>query len=121
MCSWPFRPYTRWVVGKVLEIADEGDWECVVELAAGSAPITKELAERTRRRGLRLVVCDLDPDREAFESLERKHPGRVTPVYRPATNRYLRRAEGVLTAIRHWRIFFHRGHRRNSRLHRANR
>src|SRR6516162_10183961 len=69
-CSRPFRPYYCWVASEVQRAARESGCTTVVELGAGPAPITKLMARDPRSEGLRLVVCDLNPDRAAYSDLE---------------------------------------------------
>jgi hypothetical protein len=79
----PFRPYYSWVTTEVKrQIIDEG-YQNVVELGAGTAPITRLLARDPDLQGVRLIVCDLKPDIEGFRDLEARFPGRVSPVYEP--------------------------------------
>jgi hypothetical protein len=73
----PFRPYYSWVADEALCFAQEGGLRTIVELGAGSAPITRHMAEDPRSDGLSLVVCDFLPDRTAYEGLEKRYPGKV--------------------------------------------
>jgi hypothetical protein len=79
----PFRPYYCWVATELKRrIIDEG-YQNLVELGAGTAPITRLLARDPDLKDVRLIVCDLKPDVEGFSDLETKYPGRVIPVYEP--------------------------------------
>jgi hypothetical protein len=81
--SLPFRPYYRWVADEVLRAAQEFKCTRVVELGAGTAPVTRLMARDSRSEGLQLVVCDSNPDRTAYEELERAYPDKVFPCYEP--------------------------------------
>jgi len=79
----PFRPYYEWVAEEVKrQILKEG-YRNVVELGAGTAPNTRILAKDRSLGDVRLFVCDLNPDTEAFNDLAKKHAGRVTPIMEP--------------------------------------
>jgi hypothetical protein len=79
----PFRPYYAWVADELLRAAKAEGHTTLVELGAGPAPITRLLAQDPRSDGLRLVPCDLFPDRAAYEALAASHPGKVVPRYEP--------------------------------------
>lgn len=79
----PFRPYYRWVADEVLRVANAGGFTTLVELGAGPGPITRLLAKDPRSAGLRLIPCDRNPDRLAYESLAREYPGKVVPRFDP--------------------------------------
>lgn len=81
--SVPFRSYYQWVANEVTEFATENRIENIVELGAGTAPITKLLAKEPRLNGVRLTVCDQNPDVDAYRILKKKHPGNVHAVYEP--------------------------------------
>jgi hypothetical protein len=76
----PFRRYYDWVVGETLRFAAIHQLSTIVELGAGTAPITRRLAEDAGSVGKTLVVCDLNPDDVLYEELERKYPGRVAAL-----------------------------------------
>jgi hypothetical protein len=63
-------------------VKDE-DYENVVELGAGTAPITRLLAEDPSSNCVRLIVCDNRPDAATYADLEQRFPGRVIPRYEP--------------------------------------
>jgi hypothetical protein len=79
----PFRPYYEWVAAEVKREILADDYKNVVELGAGTAPITRLLARDVDLANVRLIVCDLKPDTEAFRDLEARFPGKVTPEYTP--------------------------------------
>lgn len=81
--SRPFRRYYEWVADKVIDAARAGGLRRVVELGAGTAPVTRHLAADPRSAGLSLVMCDNNPDRAAYRDLEARFPGQVTPHYEP--------------------------------------
>jgi hypothetical protein len=66
------------VAAAVLDYALDHSFRTVVELGAGTAPLTRILAEDRRAKELRFVVCDLVPDRVLYRDLEQRYPGRVT-------------------------------------------
>jgi SAM-dependent methyltransferase len=77
----PFRPYCAWVADEVLRAAKTGGLTTLVELGAGPGPITRLLARDARSAGLRLVPCDINPDRVAYEQLAANFPDKVVPRY----------------------------------------
>lgn len=79
----PFRPYYQWVAEEALQCAREGGMQTIVELGAGTAPITRHMAPDSRSDGLRLIVSDSNPDRAAYQLLERRYPGKVQACYDP--------------------------------------
>ena len=79
--SPPFRPYNPWVADEVLRTAREGRYKHIVELAAGTAPVSRLLAKDLQSQDLRLIVCDENPDMPAYQALEKAHPGTITPYY----------------------------------------
>jgi hypothetical protein len=79
----PFRTYYRWVKDEVVRAARDGGFRAIVELGAGTAPITRLLAEEPGADRFRLIPCDRNPDREAYRLLEERHPGTVVPLYTP--------------------------------------
>lgn len=69
-----FSPSSRFLARKMLFGIDWAKAKCVVELGAGTGPITKELV-RAARSGTKLVIVERDPDfcrllREKFPSLD---------------------------------------------------
>jgi hypothetical protein len=81
--SKPFRPYYEWVANEVLRCAQQQGMSVIVELGAGTAPITRHMSKDPRSEGLRLVVCDYNPDRVAYQELAERHPGKVHPLDQP--------------------------------------
>ena len=79
----PFRPYYDWVAGEVGREAKDGGFKNVVELGAGTAPVTRLLAQEPDAGRLTLIPCDLNPDRTAYELLAAEHPGVVAPRLTP--------------------------------------
>jgi hypothetical protein len=77
----PFRPYYRWVADEVERAAREEGFHTLVELGAGTAPITRHIAEKLGVDQFRLVPCDVNPDCASYRLLEERHPGTVTPMY----------------------------------------
>ena len=81
--SQPFRPYYQWVAKNITQKARELNCHTVVELGAGPAPITEHLLSHSEAQGLNFVVCDINPDQEAYRELEKSSQGRVKPIYEP--------------------------------------
>lgn len=78
-----FRRYDRWVADYVAKRALQLGSRRVVELGAGSAPLTRSLSARSDLAGIDLVPCDLHPNAAAFSELARRWPDRVKPVFEP--------------------------------------
>jgi hypothetical protein len=81
--SRPYRSYYDWLVAEILAVAAAERVTNIVELGAGTAPLTRRLARASLPAGMRLTVADLNPDRAVYEDLERRFPSLVTPVYEP--------------------------------------
>jgi hypothetical protein len=79
----PFRPYYQWVRDEVRREAHEGGFRDIVELGAGTAPVTRLLAAQPAAGEVRLIPCDMNPDFATYRRLEERHPGIVAPVYTP--------------------------------------
>src|SRR5947207_1988593 len=79
--SRPFRPYYEWVTDELIKASKEGGFTTLVEEGAGTAPVTRHIAADPRSKDLRLVICDLNPDRKAYDALQRQYPERVFPRY----------------------------------------
>lgn len=77
----PFRPYYQWVADESLRIARQEGYQNIVELGAGTAPITRHLAVDPQSEGLTLIPSDFLPDRTAYQELEKSYPGKVRPRY----------------------------------------
>jgi hypothetical protein len=82
-CNGRFRPYYAQVVERILAHVRTHHFDTVVELGAGSAPLTRRLVEHPDARDLRFVVCDLIPDADLYHELETRHPGRITGLTEP--------------------------------------
>jgi SAM-dependent methyltransferase len=81
--SRPFRGYYDWIVDEVIRVAVEQDCDSIVELGAGTAPVTRHLLQRRGAENLKLIVCDLNPDRLTYDELRIASGGRVQPIYSP--------------------------------------
>ncbi len=79
----PFRPYYNWVADEVARLIRTEGYENVVELGAGTAPISRLLAQRSDIDGVRLIVCDSRPDAETYADLKNKYQGRIVPELAP--------------------------------------
>jgi hypothetical protein len=81
--SRPFRRYYDWVAEEVATTAKQERCELIVELGAGTAPVTRRLAKFFRAGEIILSPCDLNPDVPAFKELESQFPAMVQPIYTP--------------------------------------
>lgn len=81
--SRPFRPYYNWVAREVRELANKRGYTHLVELGAGTAPISRRLAEDSKLKAARIIVCDDHPDRPTYEDLARRYPEKVEVRYEP--------------------------------------
>ena len=81
--SPPFQAYYHWVAEETLRAACVESFTTIVELGAGSAPITRVLAIDPRSNALRLIVCDINPNLRDYEILEEKYPGKVHGIRTP--------------------------------------
>ncbi len=52
-------------------------------MGAGTAPIVKLLARDCRTNGIKLIACDLKPQVEVYEALEKQYPEKVIAIYAP--------------------------------------
>lgn len=81
--SRPFRSYYEWAAKEALTLAKESRCHTIVELGAGTAPITRHLLKRDDLDGFHLMVCDINPDLNAFRSLEDRAPEIVEALAEP--------------------------------------
>jgi hypothetical protein len=79
----PFRPYYEWVSAQVEREARDGGFRNIVEMGAGTAPLTRLLAARLALRDCQLIPCDVNPDIAAYQQLAVRFPGIVVPLYTP--------------------------------------
>jgi hypothetical protein len=77
----PFRPYYEWVADAAHREVTAANLDSVVELGAGTAPISRVMASQLKLDQLQLVVCDSQPDRATYEDLARRFPGIIVPRY----------------------------------------
>jgi hypothetical protein len=75
--SRPFRSYYDWVADSVLTVASEIGSQTIVELGAGTAPVTRHMAGDSRSDSCRLVICDVNPDHTEYARLVKCFPGNV--------------------------------------------
>ncbi len=103
--SPPFQRYYEWVAEKALAEATSRGLENVVEVGAGTAPITQMLVQHEEAKNIRFLICDLIPNKPVFERLEKAHGGKVTAIYDPVDVTQLRawppRTLLVLSAMFH--------------------
>jgi hypothetical protein len=81
--SPPFQTYYHWVADETLQVACDGNFTTIVELGAGSAPITRVLVKDPRSNSIRLVMCDINPNPRDYEVLEKLYPGKVHGLRTP--------------------------------------
>ena len=78
----PFRPYYDSAVAIIGELAELNGSQTIVELGAGTAPLTRRLAPKISDN-ITLSPCDANPDSETYQVLESLHPDTVKPIYDP--------------------------------------
>jgi hypothetical protein len=81
LCNSVFRSFNHVAARRALDEARKQNSHAIIELGAGTAPITRVLASLPESSGLTLVPCDLIPDEEAYRDLQRRYPGLVQPVF----------------------------------------
>lgn len=79
--SKPFRNYFSWVTGHAKDAMAKSGLRTVVELGAGSAPLSRHLAATPLPEGTTIVTSDITPDRETYQALEKSYPGLIKPCY----------------------------------------
>jgi hypothetical protein len=82
-CNTNFLPYTQWVSQEILGYAQTRGLQNIVELGAGTAPITKQLAQDHRSHNLQLIPCDLKPAIAIYTALEKQYPGKISGITIP--------------------------------------
>jgi hypothetical protein len=82
-CNGPVRDYYGEVCAAIVAEAKIRGSRQVVELGAGSAPLTQRLAREPAAQQLTCVACDLFPDVENYRELEARDPGRVRAMTEP--------------------------------------
>ena len=75
----PFRPYYDSAAAIASETATKTGSDHIVELGAGTAPLTRRLAAEGRDR--KLTVCDFNPDETTYRELQSEYPESVHPIY----------------------------------------
>lgn len=83
LCNSTFRPYYKRVCGRIIEDAKIIGFSRVIELGAGTAPLSRALAESGEAHGLSVVPCDLMPDVQLYSQLAQEFPGQVHPILEP--------------------------------------
>lgn len=79
--SLPFRFYNRWITSEIKQQVEKGHIKCIVELGAGTAPLTQALLNSDLPPQILLKPSDINPDLVVFNGLQKKHPHRVQPMY----------------------------------------
>jgi|HubBroStandDraft_4_1064222.scaffolds.fasta_scaffold100593_2 hypothetical protein len=78
------RRYYDWVSREILELVEQNPAGTIVELGAGTAPITRALAGALNgRKDISLRVSDLYPNKALYKSLEKMYPGVVRAELSP--------------------------------------
>src|ERR1700720_3695847 len=73
----PPRRYYEWVAREIWNLVEDGS-DIIVELGAGNAPITRELAKTlSGREGISLRVSDLYPNGALYQTLEQEYPNLI--------------------------------------------
>ena len=78
----PFRPHYDSVASLVADASKTYDCSNIVELGAGTAPLTRRLAKSVDGQ-IKLIPCDIMPDKTTFQELESSYPDIIHPVYEP--------------------------------------
>lgn len=81
--SAPLQDYYLWVHAQVCREVTAGHYTHVVEMGAGTAPVSRLLAGLAEMKGVKLVPCDSHPQTETYRDLDRQYPGRLLPIYEP--------------------------------------
>ena len=81
-CNTDFRPYYREIAEEISQIATERGLTTLVELGAGLAPLTRQLARLPDSR-FTLIPCDLYPETDEWARLAADHPDSIKPEYEP--------------------------------------
>lgn len=81
--SPPFRSFYDWIANDTVRFAETHGFQCIVELGAGTAPITQSMLRASSSTNLEFVVCDICPNISAYDKLERAYPGRVSAEREP--------------------------------------
>lgn len=82
-CNRDFRPHYQDIAAEILRHLKGTPITQVVELGAGTAPITQALAGSDSSEHLRLIPSDLYPEPTLWKKLENQHPKQVQPAYHP--------------------------------------
>ncbi|HUG68893.1 MAG TPA: class I SAM-dependent methyltransferase [Pirellulaceae bacterium] len=80
-CNSGLRSFNGEVADAVIEIATKEGLCTIIELGAGRAPVTTQLARDERADGLKLVPCDIAPNEVVYRQLASRYGGRVQPIY----------------------------------------
>jgi hypothetical protein len=78
--SKPFRQYYDWSSKIIFEFAQNNNITQIVELGAGSAPISTCLAKKYKNWDINFVITDLEPDILKFQELK-KIDSRIQPEF----------------------------------------
>jgi phospholipid N-methyltransferase len=82
-CNTTILPYNQWVSKNILQHATHKRFKHIVELGAGTAPITKLLAQDSRTDRISLIACDLKPAHDIYQELKQHYPGKVDAIATP--------------------------------------
>ena len=76
--SLPFRSYYRQVAEQAWQVVADHGLTCVVELGAGTAPVTREMLKNAHE-GVQFILCDRNPDASAYRELAERYPQVTAP------------------------------------------
>lgn len=82
-CNGPVRNYYGDACDTIVSEAQRHDLRTIVELGAGSAPLTTHLAQAGAARDLQLVACDLYPDVKRYAELTTQYAENVRALSEP--------------------------------------
>ena len=85
MCNdRPFRSYNSWVGTQTLETSKKENLYNIVELGAGTAPVTRKLVPNllnSNPNTIKLIPSDMYPDELVFKQLKKQYQGIVWPIF----------------------------------------
>jgi hypothetical protein len=80
-CNRDFRPHYRRTARKILNRLEGTSVDTIVELGAGTAPITQALSADSKSAELTLIPSDLYPVPSVWRRLQKDHPQQIRPEY----------------------------------------
>lgn len=79
----PFRFYYRRLKQRIEGLQEQNSYAQLVELGAGTAPVTRELLKCPTLANTKLLICDLNPDVARYEVLKKIGAGRIDYIRHP--------------------------------------